>query len=186
MDIIKIIKKYVKKECKNYKKNAIDHYDFWSEHIKYVYKEAVGLAKKYNADIEIVSLGALLHDIALVKKVGDKKDHHINGKVLANEILSKYNYPEDKKQRVLNSVLHHRKSINAENIEELCVCDADILAHFDNIRMITNSVRNKNNDKENINEIIIKVLEDDFNDLSDKTKKEFNEKYKKIIKKVRK
>ena len=31
--------------------------------------------------MEIVKLGALLHDIALICKVGDRKDHHINGKI---------------------------------------------------------------------------------------------------------
>ena len=33
--------------------------------------------------IEIVSLGALLHDIALINRVGDRKDHHINGEIIA-------------------------------------------------------------------------------------------------------
>ena len=47
----------------------------------------LALAQKYGADIEIVKLGALLHDIALICKVGDRKDHHINGKILAEEIL---------------------------------------------------------------------------------------------------
>ena len=69
-----------------YKINAEDHYDFWDEHIKFVYEESKKLAKIYKADIEIVSLGTLLHDIALICKVGDRKDHHINGRTLADEI----------------------------------------------------------------------------------------------------
>lgn len=31
--------------------------------------------------MEIVKLDDLLHDIALICKVGDRKDHHINGKI---------------------------------------------------------------------------------------------------------
>lgn len=61
-----------------------------------MYDKAVFLAKKYGADIEIVSLGTLLHDIALIKKVGRRSDHHINGAKIAEEILNKYNYPQEK------------------------------------------------------------------------------------------
>ena len=42
-----------------------DGYDFWNEHIKYVVENGIELAKKYGEDIEIVELGALLHDIAM-------------------------------------------------------------------------------------------------------------------------
>ena len=47
------------------KAGASDHYTFWNEHIKYVLEESVKLANEYGADIEIVSLGALLHDIVI-------------------------------------------------------------------------------------------------------------------------
>ena len=87
MDIISTVEKEVRQKIEEYKQSADDHYDFWNEHIKYVYIESQNLAKQYNADMEIVKLGALLHDIALICKVGDRKDHHINGKILAEEIL---------------------------------------------------------------------------------------------------
>lgn len=99
MEIIHLIEKEVKEKINEYKINSEEHYDFWNEHIKYVYDESIKLAKDYNADTEIVSLGALLHDIALICKVGDRKEHHINGKILADEILTKYNYSTDKKRR---------------------------------------------------------------------------------------
>ena len=83
MNIVEKIKEYVKDECNKHKKESKDGYDFWNEHIKYVYDKAVFLAKKYGADIEIVSLGTLLHDIALIKKVGRRSDHHINGAKIA-------------------------------------------------------------------------------------------------------
>ena len=182
MDIINNIKNLIIKYCDEYKENAQDNYDFWNEHIKYVYQESIELAKKYNADIEIVSLGALLHDIALIKKVGDRKDHHINGKEMADKILTDYNYPQNKKERVLNCVLNHRSSKNGTTIEELCVADADILAHFDNIPMLFNSGFNRNNKTlDNIREWLKNCFEKDYNDLSDKTKEIFKSSYNTIL-----
>ena len=64
--IINEVEKYVKNKIEEYKNNSDDHYDFWNEHIKYVYEESLKLADEYNADKEIVALGSLLHDIALI------------------------------------------------------------------------------------------------------------------------
>ena len=181
MEIIYLIEKEVKEKINEYKLNSKDHYDFWNEHIKYVYRESKKLAKMYNADIEIVLLAALLHDIALICKVGDRKDHHINGKILTDEILTKYNYSTDKKEKVLNCVYNHRSSKNATTVEELCVADADIIAHLNNIPMLFNSAFNRN--KIELNEVrhwMKECFEKDYNDLSDTTKELFNEKYKLI------
>ncbi|MBO5141668.1 MAG: HD domain-containing protein [Clostridia bacterium] len=181
MDIINAVEIYIEDKCNEYKMASEDNYDFWNEHIKLVYEESLNLAKKYDADIEIVALGALLHDIALICRVGERKDHHINGKILANEILEKYNYPTQKKEKVLNCVYNHRSSKNAQTIEELCVADADILAHFDNIPMLFNSAFNRNN--LNLNEVrmwLKECFEKDYEDLSDKTKEIFKDRYKMI------
>ena len=183
MSIIDRVKEYLLQQIKEYKKNSNDNYDFWNEHIKYVYKESIKLAKEYNADIEIVSLGALLHDIALINKVGDRKDHHINGEVIAKEILERLDYDKDKLNRVLKCIYNHRSSKNAESIEEICVADADILAHFDNIPMLFNSAYVRNNIS--LNEIrtwMKDCFEKDYNDLSDRTKETFKEQYQKICK----
>ena len=84
----------------------------------------------------------MLHDIALIEKAGNRKDHHLNGNILSSGILDRFSCHEEIKARVLGCVLHHRSAKNAENIEEICVCDADILAHFDNIPILFNSVFN--------------------------------------------
>lgn len=181
MNIVDLIKEDIIKYCEEYKVKSSDNYDFWNEHIKYVYNEALTLANKYNADIEIVSLGALLHDIALVKGFGTRADHHINGKKLSEEILLNYDYENSKLTRVLDCVYNHRSSKNSQTIEELCVADADILAHFDNIPMLFNSAFNRNN--VSLNEIdnwMLNCLEKDFNDLSDKTREWYKEKYETI------
>ena len=137
------VEKYVKKQIEEYKESSLDHYDFWEEHVKYVYDESMLLAGFYGADKEIVALGALLHDIALINRVGEKKDYHINGEIIARGILTKFNYDEKKKERVLKCIYNHRSSNNAQSIEELCVADADILAHFDNVQMLLNIAYNK-------------------------------------------
>ena len=119
--------------------------------------------------------------MALVCKIGERKDHHINGKIIADEILTRYNYPLDKKERVLNCVYNHRSSKNATTIEELCVANADILAHFDNIPMLFNSAFNRNNIQLcEVRTWMKECFEKDYNDLSDKTKELFKDKYKLI------
>ena len=181
MNIVEEIEKIVKESILEYKEKSLDHYDFWEEHIKYVYNEATKLAKKYDADDEIVALGALLHDIALIKEVGTRADHHINGEKISREILSKFDYPEDRKERVLKCVLNHRSSKNATSLEELCVCDADIIAHFDNIPMLFNSAYIRNNVSLNeVRDWMKKTFEKDYNDLSDRTKEEFKDRYETI------
>lgn len=143
-EIIKRTEEHVIYKSNEYKANADDHYDFWNEHVKYVYFEAITLAEKYDADCVIVRLGALLHDIALIEKVGEREDHHINSKVLSDKVLDSFNCPSEVKERVLRCVYNHRSCKNATSIEELCVCDADVLAHFDNIPMLFNSAFNRN------------------------------------------
>jgi len=179
--LVDSVEKYVKKQIEEYKESSLDHYDFWEEHVKYVYDESMLLAGVYGADKEIVALGALLHDIALINRVGEKKDHHINGEIIARGLLTKFNYDEKKKERVLKCIYNHRSSNNAQSIEELCVADADILAHFDNVQMLLNIAYNKEhlNGRE-AKEWLKEALEKDYNDLSIKTKEKFRYKYKKI------
>ncbi|MBQ8535346.1 MAG: HD domain-containing protein [Bacilli bacterium] len=178
MNIVEQVKEYVIKQIEDYKNTSTDNYDFWNEHIKYVYKESIDLANTYNADIEVVSLGALLHDIALINKVGERKDHHINGEKIAKEVLQSFNYDKTKTERVLKCVYNHRSSKNSESIEETCVADADILAHFDNLPMLFNSAFIRNNvSLNNIRDWMKIAFEKDYNDLSEKTKNNFKERY---------
>ena len=178
MGLVETIRSEVLEEIEKYKNESEDHYDFWNEHIKYVVSEALSLADEFGADKEIVELGALLHDIALIKKVGERKDHHINGEILAKEILSEHGYDGDKMARVLACVRNHRSSKNANSIEEVCVCDADILAHFDNIPMIFSNILSRSlGDLDAVRKILKKSFEKDYNDLSEKTKIAFHNRY---------
>lgn len=181
MDIVSLAETEVKKKTEEYRINSDDHYDFWNEHIKYVYEESRHLAEQYGADLEIVSLGALLHDIALIYQVGDRKDHHVQGRQLASGILDGFGYPPDRKERVLRCVYNHRSSKNATCMEELCVADADILAHFDNIPMLFNMAFNRC--KISLQEVRVWMkdsFEYDYCDLSDNTRELFADRYKEI------
>lgn len=159
---------------------AEDNYDYWNNHIKYVVQESKRLAKKYNADLEIVELGALLHDIASVAKVGTKADHHTNGAILAKNLLEKYNYPKNKIDKVVGCVLNHRSSKHTTNIDELCVADADIISHFYNLpnSIILGVKKYRFNNAEQLMDWIAR----DYNDLSDQTKLEFKDRYNNIMK----
>ena len=174
------IKQELMKLNQEYINQAEDCYDFWNMHIKYVVCEAINLAKTYGADLEIVELGALLHDIALVANAGTKADHHTNGAIIAKDLLTKYNYPQDKLERVLGCIINHRSSKNATNIEELCVADADIIAHFFNLpNAFVLGVKKHNYSTP---QQFMAWLECDYNDLSDQTKISFFERYSNIMK----
>lgn len=181
MDFVKLTYDYVYEKCMWHKETSDTHYDFWNEHIKFVYEEAIKQAEKFNADIEIVKIGALLHDIALILREGTREEHHTVGSKIAIEFLKSINYPEEKIEKVAGCVLHHRKSQNAENNEELCVADSDILAHFDNIPMLFHYMFNaKKMSLEDVHSQMPMYLEKDFNDLSDRSKETFREKYEKF------
>ena len=181
MNYIELVTSEIMQLNKKYIDNSPDNYDFWEQHIKYVVYEAKLLAERYNADMEIVELGALLHDIALMAGVGGRVDHHTNGAKLADELLRKIGYPEGKINRVVGCVLNHRSSKNATNNEEVCVADADILAHFDNIPLLFNSAFNRNNvNIETIKTWMKDCLAKEYDDLSDRSKDYFSIRYKLI------
>ena len=85
-------------------------------------------------------------------------------------------------ERVLKCVYNHRNSKNATSIEELCVADADIIAHFDNIPMLFSLIYKGGNNVnlDDVRKWLKEYFEKDYTDLSEKTKKEFEEKYRLI------
>ena len=183
-DIVNDIKKELLKRCNIY--NEKYNYDFWNDHIKYVVKNAIELAKKYGADIEIVELGALLHDIAMPSEFGPREEHNIYGAKIADELLTKLNYPQDRKESVKECILRHRgsKDLPRNTIEEQCVADADVMAHFDCIPSLFHLAFGKNEmglSLEEGTEFVKKKLERDYYKLSQRTKEVLKEKYENIV-----
>ena len=184
-EVTEKIKEELLKRCNIYKEKY--GYDFWNDHIKYVVKNSVELAQKYGADVEIVELGALLHDIAMPSEIGSREEHNIFGTQIADELLSKLNYTVDRKERVKECVLRHRgsKDLPRNTIEEQCVADADVIAHFDCIPSIFHLAFGKNDMDMSIKdgtEFVKKKLERDFSKLSDRTRGELKNRYDTIMK----
>lgn len=104
--------------------------DDFKYHIKLVVKYARKLARATGADLELVELGAWLHDIG---RPIDRENHEIVGAAEAEKILSELEYPEKRAKKVARIIQVHRSSKGAkpETIEEEIVANADALAHFD-------------------------------------------------------
>ena len=81
--------------------------------------------------------------------------------------------------RVIGCILNHRSSKNATNIDELCVADADIIAHFYNIpNAFVIGVKKHGFNKP---EQFMTWLAGDYDDLSDKTKIAFRDRFNNIM-----
>lgn len=107
----------------------------WDHHIKLVYKIAIKICNEYNADYEIVSLAALLHDIASITNVEYTENHHIIGAKISEELLASYNLDKEKIELIKKCILNHRgsKLLEKTTPEEICVADSDAMAHFHSI-----------------------------------------------------
>jgi uncharacterized protein len=92
-------------------------------HVDRVFRIATFLAESEKADVELVQIGAILHDIG--RTVGEP--HNETGARLASEILSGTDYPREKSDRVARIVLRHALPLREklETLEEKIVWDAD-------------------------------------------------------------
>jgi uncharacterized protein len=130
MNIVEEIRDFVKCECNKetsfFKMTAYNHFVS-------VVNYAKKMAKETGADIEIVGLSAWLHDIASIQ--GNYENHHIVGAKIAKELMTKYNYPKEKIEKIKHCIIAHRasKDIPRKTIEAECVADGDAMSHFDNI-----------------------------------------------------
>jgi len=93
------------------------------EHVKRVFKIATFLAEKEKADVELVQIGALLHDIGWA--MGEL--HHETGAESASEILKEINYSLERIEKIVRIVSCHPLDFRdkLETIEEKIVWDAD-------------------------------------------------------------
>jgi len=93
------------------------------EHVNRVVKIATFLAKNEKANVELVKIGALLHDIGWAAG----NPHNETGAKLANKILKEMNYPSEKSEEIVGIILHHPLTFKGklETLEEKIVWDAD-------------------------------------------------------------
>jgi uncharacterized protein len=101
------------------------------EHTERVYSLALHIGKKENADLQVLGLAALLHDIARKEQdeSGGKIDHAQRGAELAGEILAKYNLPKEKLDNIVHCIASHRfrNDNKPETLEAKILYDADKL-----------------------------------------------------------
>ena len=139
--VVKEVKKIVEAVCK--RQSNIDGYDAWEHHILPVVRFSKMLAKKLKADIEVVELAALLHDLGSLQ--GDKENHHISGTKEAEKILKKLDYPKEKIEKIKHCIYAHRgsKAIKRETLEAEIVASADAMAHYTDLPSLFYLVFNK-------------------------------------------
>jgi uncharacterized protein len=93
------------------------------EHVDRVVKIALLLARKEKADIELVQIAAILHDVG--RCAG--QPHNETGARLASEILKNLHYPPQKTKKIARIVLLHNvdSKDKLSSLEEKIVWDAD-------------------------------------------------------------
>ena len=154
-------------------------------HIEAVAKNGELLAKQFGADEEVVIIAAWLHDIASVTDYNLYEMHHIHGAKIAEDILKKLNYDEDKTELVKNCIINHRGSIKNEKltIEEQCVADADAISHFDSVPdLLYLAYKQKGMSIKEGKEFVKNKLERSYNKLSDMSKNFYKDKFNNTMK----
>lgn len=119
---------------------------FYNLHQKEVIESANDLLKFYpKVDRKIVLISCWLHDIAHYYAKNEKeilavkKNHHIDGAKIAQEILLNYKLSQEEIEKIKNCVLNHRNHQNyaPKTLEEKVVATADALSHFRSIFYLT-------------------------------------------------
>jgi uncharacterized protein len=110
--------------------------DDFKYHIMPVVKNALLLAEKLNADLEVVETASYLHDIGRSSEREDyevENDHHLLGEEETRKILGKLDCDKEFIEKVAHCVLTHRgrKQPEPESLEAKIVACADAMAHFD-------------------------------------------------------
>jgi uncharacterized protein len=98
------------------------------EHIKRVYRLALYIAERENADVFIVGMAALLHDIGHLSS--DTLLHHADLSMsMAGELLLAYDVSANAREAILHSIAAHSFSMGIEprTLEAQVVRDADRL-----------------------------------------------------------
>lgn len=175
-NIVEKIKEFVRQECEKETSNyGKDPYEY---HFVPMVKYAKILAKKRNADEEIVEISGWLHDIGSI--IHGRKDHHITGSKIAENKLKELNYPEEKIELIKKCIKNHRGSRDdyRETTEEQIVAEADAMSNFDNISGIFKaSFIHENKTQGEAKEAVKKKLQNKYKQLSEESKKIIKPKY---------
>lgn len=129
--VIQEVKNFVERKCKE--PNSNYGYEPFEHHFKPTVTYAGKLADELDADKEVVTIAAWLHDIGSIMHGREK--HHITGKKIAEEKLNELDYDQNKIELIKKCIENHRSSVNNERntLEEKIVAEADALSSFDDV-----------------------------------------------------
>ncbi|ASJ10938.1 phosphohydrolase [Thermococcus sp. P6] len=99
-------------------------------HVERVFNLCMHIGKKEGADLEVLALAALLHDVARpLEDAGKVEDHAIEGARIAEDYLRSLGYPEEKARAVARAIESHRfsRGPEPETLEAKILSDADKL-----------------------------------------------------------
>lgn len=165
MNIVEEVRKHVIKRYQE--RDDAEGMDMYDTHVRYVVEYAKTLANKLGADVEVVEIASLLHDIARID--GLNENHHIEGAKYAEELLNNLGYDSGKIPIIKDSIISHRGSagIPQETIEAKCLASGDAMAHFRSIP--------------DMFYFVYKDLGCDIKEGKQKLRKKFSESYAKMI-----
>ena len=123
----------IKKEAKRYFENAKGSHDW--EHTERVYNLCMHIGKEENADVEILTLAAILHDIG-IQEAESKYDssagkyQEIEGPPIAQEILKSCNVPARTIEHICGIIANHHTARDIDTLEFRIIWDADNLVNL--------------------------------------------------------
>lgn len=115
-------------------------------HFDITVRFAKQLAEKYDADVQVCMLAALLHDAGLAYKRdrADSIGHEERSVEYVYEFLPKYGYDADTVKAVANSVIATEPKTEVATIEAKVVRTADALAHIQSVHYLAKAVFSPN------------------------------------------
>ncbi|ASI98093.1 HD domain-containing protein [Thermococcus celer] len=99
-------------------------------HVERVFNLCMHMGKEEGADLEVLALAALLHDVARpLESAGKVDDHAVEGARIARSYLKSLGYPEERIAAVAHAIEAHRFSRGPEprTLEAKILSDADKL-----------------------------------------------------------
>ena len=99
-------------------------------HVERVFNLCIHIGKEEGADLEVLALASLLHDVARpLESAGKVEDHAAEGARIARHFLRSLGYPEEKVEAVAHAIEAHRfsRGPEPETLEARILSDADKL-----------------------------------------------------------
>jgi uncharacterized protein len=124
-DTIESIREFTRKHFADAK------YSHDLEHTERVYRLCMHIGAVEGADLEVLAIAALLHDVG--RSIQDRSKgtlcHAEQGALIAADILGSHPIPEDKKDNIIHCIQSHRyrNSHHPETLEAKVLFDADKL-----------------------------------------------------------